>query len=219
METYVITKKDLDEVNNYAGGIDLTNFSGHIEAEENLGQVKFKSLGATGSIVFKAGSGLEARYGIKAGWGIEAGLGIEAGWGIEAGLGIKAGEGIEAGWGIEAGVGIEAGWGIEARLGIKAGWGIEAGEGIKAGEGIEAGLGLKAGLQIVCRTLSSKSRIFAGLVGWRRPTPEETQIRCEELIEGEICFGELVIVQKEPQTCEGKIVEVDGVKYQLKFIE
>ena len=48
----------------------------------------------------KAGSGIEA------GWGIEAGRGIEAGWGIKAGSGIEAGRGIKAGSGIEAGDGI-----------------------------------------------------------------------------------------------------------------
>jgi hypothetical protein len=103
-----------------------------------------------------------------AGLGIEAGEGIEAGWGIKAGLGIEAGEGIEAGWGIKAGLGIEAGWGI------KAGWGIEA------------------------KTfISSKKRIFAGISLYRTTKSCNKKIECDELREGEICYGDLIITKAE----------------------
>jgi hypothetical protein len=212
MKTYKITKSDLDADNFYKGA---SNFDGHVEADENLELVKFKSsFTALGYIYFKAGSGIEAGEGIEAGWGIKAGEGIEAGWGIEAGLGIEAGSGIKAGEGIEAGLGIEAGsgikagegieagggieagLGIEAGSGIKAGWGIEAGEGIKAGEGIEAGGGIEAGLSIICKTISAKFRIFAGLCIWKLPEQNETEIKTEELISGTIAFGNLVITQK-----------------------
>ena len=139
MEIKRITKDDLvmnDETSQYEYKEKL-QFDGHIEIDGDLGRVKFAAgVWATGHIWTKAGTGIEA------GWGIEAGRGIEAGWGIEAGRGIKAGWGIEAGRGIKAGESIEAGWGIEAGRGIKAGWGIKAGRGIKAGESIEAGWGI-----------------------------------------------------------------------------
>ena len=75
-----------------------------------------------------------------------------------------------------------AGSGIKAGSGIEAGWGIEAGDGIKAGLGIEAGLG------IACKNLAVRLRIFAGLCMWRKPKPEEMEIRAEQ-IEGEVCYG------------------------------
>ena len=109
MEIKRITKDDLvmnDETSQYEYKEKL-QFDGHIEIDGDLGRVKFAAgVWATGHIWTKAGTGIEA------GWGIEAGRGIEAGWGSEAGRGIKAGWGIEAGRGIKAGESIEAGWGI-----------------------------------------------------------------------------------------------------------
>ena len=110
MKKIKITKEDLDK-DNFFNKEEIGTYKEaenvSVEIDENLGWVRFKKgVYVTGSIVCKAGSG------------------------IEAGSGIKAGEGIEAGSGIEAGEGIKAGWGIEAGSGIKAGWGIEAGEGI-----------------------------------------------------------------------------------------
>ena len=191
MKTYTITKKDLNDKNEYIGKEDLTDFNGNIETDENLGRVLFYILCVKGRILFKAGCGIEA------GWGIKAGCGIEVGWGIEAGCGIEAGDGIKAGWGIEAGDGIKAGCGIEAGDGIKAGCGIEVGWGIKAGCGIEAGDGIKAGWGITCTTLFSKLRIFAGLCIWRNPTKGERSIKCDELVGGEICYGNLIINEKK----------------------
>jgi len=141
MKTIYITKADLNKDNYYKEdgiGFDGPDFDGSVEIAEGLGYVKFKKgVYVTGSIVAKAGSG------------------IEAGEGIEAGSGIKAGEGIQAGYGIKAGSGIKAGEGIQAGYGIKAGWGIEAGEGIKAGEGI------------VCElSLSFSYKLFAGTAPW-----------------------------------------------------
>ena len=172
MKIFTITKEHTNEKNEYIGP-DLSDYDGHIEADEGLGCVRFKSLKASGYILFKAGSG------IKAGDGIDAGRGIEAGWGIDAGRGIEAGDGIDAGRGIKAGDGIDAGWGIEA------------GEGIEAGNGIEAGWSIKAGLSIKCTILSSKLRIFAGLCIWREPQPEEMVIECNRLEKGTVCFGKL----------------------------
>ena len=77
-----ITKEDLDE-NNYYKHSDSLISDESIEADEDLGYVKFKSkIVSKKYIYFKAGSGIEAGDGIKAGWSIEAGWGIEAGEGI-----------------------------------------------------------------------------------------------------------------------------------------
>ena len=99
-----------------------------------------------------------------------------------------AGSGIKAGWGIEAGWGIKAAWGIKAGKGIEAGEGIAAGKGIEAGWGIEAGLGIKAG-----KDISVKLRVFAGICMWRIPTTEEMTITAQR-IEGNVAFGNLVLV-------------------------
>jgi len=112
MKKHIITKEQLSESGEYIGP-DLSAFDGHIEAEKNLGDVRFaQTVSAAGYIYFKAGSGIEAGWGIEAGEGIEAGRGIKAGSGIEAEWGIKAGSGIKAGEGIKAGGGIEAGLSI-----------------------------------------------------------------------------------------------------------
>ena len=149
MKTLLITKEHLDDENYYIGKKDVTNFDGNITIDKNLGLVRFKkSIILNGTLVARAGTGIEAGYGIKAGDGIEAGTGIKAGWGIEAGYGIKA------------------------------------------------------GLSISCKTIFSNLRIFAGLSIWKIPTPEEKQIVCEELLRGEIAYGELVIVKPSITTCE-----------------
>ena len=66
---------------------------------------------------------------------------------------------------------------VAAGSGIKAGWGIKAGEGIKAGYSIHATL-----------TISARLRIFAGLVSWRLPTAEETEI-VARAVTGTIAHG------------------------------
>ena len=71
-----------------------------------------------------------------------------------------------------------------------SGSGIEAGLGIKAGWGIEAGLGIKA------KFISVKLRIFAGMISWRLPTPEETEIRAE-ILSGIVALG--TVVKPEPK--------------------
>ena len=93
--------------------------------------------------------------------------------------------GIEAGCGIKAGCGIEAGYGIEAGEGIKAGWGIEAGEGIKAEKFIDV-----------------QKRIFAGISVYRTSRDCDKTIRCAELRNGEICYGDLTLT-KEGKPDEG----------------
>ena len=68
LKTHVVTQDQLDSNNRYIGATDLTNFEGHIEIDPNLEYVFFAALKAGGRIFAKAGSGIEA------GWGIEAGL-------------------------------------------------------------------------------------------------------------------------------------------------
>ena len=189
------TKEDGYRTRIYTGEVDLTaQFEGSIEIDEGLGWVRFeKHLSATGYILAKAGTGIEAREGIKARVGIKAGWGIRAGTGIKAGEGIEAREGIEAGWGIRAGTYIEAGEGIKARWGITAGEGIEAGTGIKAGEGIEAGWGIEAGLWVKCKkALSFRYRLFAGTATWKETvTDDEQLVECGRLKRGTVVTGVL----------------------------
>jgi hypothetical protein len=81
-------------------------------------------------------------------------------------------------------------------------------------------LGISAGEGISAKTISSKLRIFAGVCRWRIPTGIDIQIRVEKVIEGQICYGELVLIQpkeeKMPEiSCAGKVIEIDGKKYKL----
>jgi len=96
-----------------------------------------------------------------------------------------------AGGGIKAGLGIKAGWGIEAGLGIKAGWGIEAGGEIKAGYGIEA-----------VTFISSQTRIFAGISVYRGSDDCDKTIKCAELRNGEIAYGDLIITKPKEEPIE-----------------
>lgn len=71
---------------------------------------------------------------------------------------------------------------IEVKLGIKADCGIEARYGIKAGSGIEAKTFINAG-----------KRIFAGVSVYSSSENCKKTIKCAELQNGEICYGDLVI--------------------------
>ena len=81
--------------------------------------------------------------------------------------------------------GIVVHYGIEAGLGIKAGWGIEAGEGIEAEKFIDV-----------------QKRIFAGISVYRTSKDCDKTIRCAELRNGEICYGDLTLT-KEDKPDEG----------------
>lgn len=63
--------------------------------------------------------------------------------------------------------------------------------GIEAGEGIEAGT-----------FISAKKRIFAGISLYRTSNDCDKTIRCAELRDGEICYGDLMLT-KEAQNDEG----------------
>ena len=111
---------------------------------------------------------------------------------------------------------------FRAGSGISAGCGISAGYGISAGHGISAGSGISAGFSIECKILSSGLRIFAGVCGWRKPDEDETKIKCEELEKGEVCFGELIIVESKKDSAsdvekcqEQDYVLISGVRYEL----
>ena len=79
MEVKVLDENSLiknEETDQYEFREDL-KFEGHLQIKENLGTVKFLfGISVTGSILAKAGSGIEAGDGIEAGRGIEAGYGI-----------------------------------------------------------------------------------------------------------------------------------------------
>ena len=86
---------------------------------------------------------------------------------------------------------------IVVRCGIEAGCGIKAGEGIKAGWGIEAGEGIKAE-----KFIDVQKRIFAGISVYRTSRDCDKTIRCAELRNGEICYGDLTLT-KEGKPDEG----------------
>ena len=77
MNIIKVSKSDLDKDNKYKKGFigkytDYENVS--VEIDENLDRVVFeKGLYVYGSIIAKAGSGIEAGESIEAGSGIEAG--------------------------------------------------------------------------------------------------------------------------------------------------
>lgn len=86
---------------------------------------------------------------------------------------------------------------IVVRCGIEAGCGIKAGEGIKAGWGIEAGCGIEAE-----KFIDVQKRIFAGISVYRTSRDCDKTIRCAELRNGEICYGDLTLT-KEGKPDEG----------------
>lgn len=91
---------------------------------------------------------------------------------------------------------IKSGRNIVARWDIKAGDGIKAGESIKAGCGIEAGWGIEAGDGIEAKTfINASKRIFAGISLYRTSKDCDKTIRCAELRNGEICYGDLTITE------------------------
>ena len=71
--------------------------------------------------------------------------------------------------------------------------------GINAGEGINAGWGIKAKTFIDC-----KKRIFAGLSVYHTNKNCTKTIECAELKNGEICFGDLVIVKPEAEKSDNE---------------
>ena len=123
---------------------------------------------------------------------------IKAGGYIEASGSILAGECIDAGGPIRAGGSIEAGECIEAGGPIRAGGYILAGEYIEASGSIEAGSGIIAWAQISAGSyISVKGRVLAGISPSCPSDKCDKMIRCTELRSGEVCYGDLVIIDKE----------------------
>jgi len=63
---------------------------------------------------------------------------------------------------------------------------LRVGESLQAGEDITVDGNLWVGL-----------RVFAGLVAWRLPRPDEVQIRCRTLLNGTVAYGKLI--EKSPR--------------------
>ena len=81
---------------------------------------------------------------------------------------------------------------------IKAGGYIDAGWSIRAGECIEAGSGIIAWAQISAGSyISVKGRVLAGISPSCPSDKCDKMIRCTELRSGEVCYGDLVIIDKE----------------------
>ena len=82
--------------------------------------------------------------------------------------------------------------GIKAGYGIKAEWSIKAGDGIEAGDGIKAGWGIEAGTYIDCG-----KRIFAGTFVCDSDDDCDKTIKCAELRNGTVAYGDLVITKRQ----------------------
>lgn len=93
---------------------------------------------------------------------------------------------------------IKAGWDIEAVGGITAGCGIEAGRDIEAGDKIESGWGIKSGGGIKAGTyIDCGKRIFAGTSVLEDADTCDKTIRCAELRNGTVAYGDLIITKRE----------------------
>ena len=103
------------------------------------------------------------------------------------------------------------GWVWFPKISVKGSIVAEAGSGIEAGLGIEAGEGIEAGLAIVAKWISSGLRIFAGTCNWRLPEITELQIRTDELRDGTVAFGTLVLSNgvsaQHQEIASGELVE------------
>lgn len=227
MKTIRITKEHVQD-GKYVGEYDLSNVYGNIEIESNLGIIEIpSSVVLTGNLSVDIDTHIKSGGFIRAVGFIESGVSIRANGAIEAGAFIKSGGGINANGSIKSGGSIISVGLIESGVSIKSGGSIESGTSIKSGgsidavESIEAELGIQAQLSISCnKSLKSGLRIFAGLCSWREPSKEETLITCGKLEGGEIAYGELVETGlPEQPNCNGKIVEIEGVKYELKFLD
>lgn len=64
--------------------------------------------------------------------------------------------------------------------------------------GIKAGCGIEAGVFI-----SVKKRIFAGISIYSTSKDCDKTIRCTELRDGEVCYGDLILTGSEEKTDEG----------------
>jgi hypothetical protein len=146
------------------------------------------------------GCGIIAIERIFSGHRITAGAGIQSLNGkIVSRSTIRAGRSVIAGREITvvdgsllSGENIFAARSIDVSTDIVAGRSISANEQIKCLGGITAGRGITAGFSIDCKVISSEMRIMAGLCRFRLPQPEETEIRCEQLVKGDVAFGTLV---------------------------
>ena len=141
----------------------VVNFNGDVTIEPDLGIVTFVSLKATGSILAGKGTGIKADGDVIAGGSI---------W---AGRDVKAGESIKADGDVIAGGSIWADASIIVGGTIIAGWNVKADKSIEAGGNISAEL-----------------YIAAGMIPSRKPTLEEMEIRCRNVVNGKIIFGTLI---------------------------
>lgn len=145
---------------------------------------------------FVVSGNIEARGSIITGDDIKADGLIKAGCSIKSNGSIIAGNDVKAGGIINAYKSIVSDGNIISGNAIKAGSDIIAGYSIKAGCGITAGKSIEAKNYI-----SSGKRIFAGISNYATSEDCEKTIKCAELLDGEIAYGELVITKKK-DICE-----------------
>lgn len=211
---HLITADQVDKDLFYTGP-DLSNFDGDIQADPDLGRIRFKDhVVCSGSIFFAHKTGITTEGSIVASNGpIDIGCGIRAMGKVSSGSHILAGAGILAGNGLFAQGFIKATQSIISWGGIRAGnlrcgenifsakyivayniqssRSIRAGEHISCGGDIRAALSIHAGLNIDCNNLYAGLRIFAGICSFHLPSEEEQAIRCKELKHGQIAHGKL----------------------------
>lgn len=219
METYTIDKNDIAEDGYYFGEADLSLFEGNVHAHTDLGRIKFRrsirilgemilpertglqvdgEIDVSGSLI--VGCGIIAMEDIFSGETISANSGVQslngkimARGSIRAGRSIIAGHQIVSAEGnLVSGENIFAGRFIDVACDITSGRSISANEQIRCFKTLSATRGITAGLYIDCKTLSCDLRVMAGLCRYRLPNPEETEVRFEELVKGDIAFGRAV---------------------------
>jgi hypothetical protein len=221
-QIFKIKKSDVSENEKYIGHLDVSNIQGDLEIDGDLGVIWFeKDIIVHGKLTSKRGTKIKAWGHIRAENGIDVSGGMNAELSIQSGLDIqsknaliagqsisatgfiKVGMFIEAGGDIVSGSYIEAGTfifspsNIIASSHIKSGSRIQTPLGkIQAGTFIEAEWNIEAGKIIVAQSVSTGTRIFAGMCFHMIPKPEDMEIRAK-LIKGVVAYGTLVEPKSE----------------------
>lgn len=79
------------------------------------------------------------------------------------------------------------------------------------GTGVIVGCGISAGKEV---KIGEKYYVLVGTNSWDN---KEYEIRCSEFTGGRVKLGKLVITESQikPETCDGKVIEIDGKRYRL----
>lgn len=122
---------------------------------------------------------------------------LRAGGNIISEYSIEAKQNIEAGGDIKVKSRLISGRSILAEKNIIAGEEIETGGSLIAGEAIKSEACIKAGCGIKAKEIHCALRIFAGLIAYRNPQPEEMKIYAK-IERGKVAYGILIPPIEEP---------------------